>query len=53
LTAIGFLFLYARNRIPNGAAQSRWTRILPLASAAFITLVGVALCVGAVTGSAI
>ena len=53
LTAIGFLFLFARNRLPGGAGTSRWTRVVPLASAAFITLIGVALCLGAVTGVAI
>jgi len=53
LTAIGFLFLYARNRMPGSVGASRWTRVVPLASAAFITLIGVALCLGAATGTAI
>jgi ABC-type nickel/cobalt efflux system permease component RcnA len=51
LTAIGFVFLYARNRIPSGASAPRWTRIVPLASAAAITLVGVLLCYGALSGT--
>jgi len=51
LTAIGFVFLYARNRLPSGATAPRWTRIVPLASAAAITLIGALLCYGALTGT--
>lgn len=50
LTAIGFLFLYARNRIPGGPRTSRFVRVLPLGSAAVIALVGLLLCYGALTG---
>ena len=47
LTAVGLVFLYARSRIrPFGAAR-RWTELLPVMSASFITVVGLALCVGA------
>ena len=53
LSAIGFAFLYARNRLPQGTQSARWVRVVPLASAAVIVLVGLALCFGAVTGTAI
>ena len=53
LSAIGFAFLYARSRLPQSAQSSRWVRVVPLASAAVIVLVGLALCFGAVTGTAI
>lgn len=47
LTVIGLAFLYARNklRMPRGA--TRWTQLLPVLSAAVITVVGAVLCVGA------
>lgn len=51
LTAIGLVFLYARNRIPTGARAPRWTRVVPVASAAAITLLGVLLCYGALNGT--
>jgi ABC-type nickel/cobalt efflux system permease component RcnA len=47
LTAVGLAFLYARNRFGNRTAAARWPRLLPLASAAIITLAGVALCLAA------
>ena len=50
LTAIGLAFLYARDRLPSGAGASRWTRIIPLASAAAIVLIGALLCHAALTG---
>lgn len=50
LMAIGFVFLYARNRLPSGARAPRWTRLLPFASATLIAGVGVVLCYSAVTG---
>jgi len=53
LTAIGLLFLYARNRLPTGARAPRWTRIVPLASAAAIVLIGALLCHAALTGGPI
>ena len=53
LTAIGFLFLYARNRIPAGAHAARWTRVVPVMSAAAITAIGVLLCYGALSGTQI
>jgi len=46
LTVVGLAFLYARNRFKR-TATARWPQLLPLASAAIITLVGVALCVAA------
>jgi len=47
LTVVGLAFLYARNRFSNRNAAARWPQLLPLASAAIITLVGVGLCVSA------
>jgi ABC-type nickel/cobalt efflux system permease component RcnA len=48
LTLVGLTFLYARNRFRRPAAASRWPQLLPVASAAAITLVGAVLSVGAV-----
>jgi ABC-type nickel/cobalt efflux system permease component RcnA len=48
LTAVGFAFLYARNRFGAAAVSGRWAQWLPLASAVMITLVGVALSIAAV-----
>jgi len=48
LTAVGLTFLYARNRFRRPAASSRWPQLLPVASAAAITLIGAVLSVGAV-----
>ena len=50
LTLIGVLFLYARRLLPEVDGRGRWTRQLPIASAAVITLVGVAMCYGALAG---
>jgi ABC-type nickel/cobalt efflux system permease component RcnA len=47
LTVVGLAFLYARNRFSNRSGAARWPQVLPLASAAIITLVGVSLCVAA------
>jgi nickel/cobalt exporter len=47
LTAVGLVFLYARSRIRPFGAAKRWTELLPIMSASFITVVGLALCVGA------
>ncbi|HET7097951.1 MAG TPA: sulfite exporter TauE/SafE family protein [Casimicrobiaceae bacterium] len=47
LTAVGFVFLYARNRIGALRAGTRWQRWVPVASAGVITVVGVAMCYGA------
>jgi nickel/cobalt exporter len=48
LTAVGLAFLYARNRFGSRTAAARWPQLLPLASAAIITLLGLALCLAAV-----
>jgi len=53
LTAVGLVFLYARNRMPSGARTARWTRIVPLASACAIAIVGALLCYAALTGGPI
>jgi ABC-type nickel/cobalt efflux system permease component RcnA len=47
LTAVGFAFLCARNRIGAIRSGARWQRWMPVASAAVITVVGVAMCYGA------
>jgi ABC-type nickel/cobalt efflux system permease component RcnA len=47
LTVVGLAFLYARNRFPRPAGSSRWPQLLPVASAAAITLIGAVLSAGA------
>jgi nickel/cobalt exporter len=47
LTLVGLAFLYARNRLPNADSSARWPALLPVASAAAMTVVGVVLCFGA------
>jgi nickel/cobalt transporter (NicO) family protein len=48
LTAVGLAFLWARNRLPRARLGSRWPQVLPVVSAALITLLGLFLCLGAV-----
>jgi hypothetical protein len=48
LTLIGLMFLYARSRIRVSNASARWIQLLPVLSAAIITIVGGALCMGAI-----
>jgi nickel/cobalt exporter len=48
LTLIGLMFLYARSRIRVSNASARWVQLLPVLSAAIITIVGGALCMGAI-----
>ena len=47
LTAVGLVFLYARNRFSSPSSTARWPHLLPVLSAATIAIVGAALCVGA------
>jgi nickel/cobalt transporter (NicO) family protein len=47
LTLVGLAFLYARNRFRRPSAGNRWAHVLPVLSACTITVVGIALCVGA------
>jgi nickel/cobalt transporter (NicO) family protein len=47
LTVVGLLFLYARSRFRSSNSKARWPQLLPVLSAATITLVGIALCIGA------
>ena len=47
LTAVGLIFLYARNRLRKPSSAARWPHVLPVVSAATITVLGVALCFGA------
>jgi nickel/cobalt exporter len=45
LMLVGLAFIYARNRLSRQVARrSRWTLLLPVMSAAAITVVGIALC---------
>jgi ABC-type nickel/cobalt efflux system permease component RcnA len=48
LTGVGLAFLYARNRFRRPRAGSRWPVLLPVASAATMTLIGIGLCIEAV-----
>jgi ABC-type nickel/cobalt efflux system permease component RcnA len=47
LTLVGVAFLYARNRFRSPGAGGRWAPLLPALSAGTITMVGIALCIGA------
>lgn len=48
LTLVGLAFLFARNRFSGTSPSSaRWTHMLPVLSAGTITVLGAALCVGA------
>ena len=49
LTLIGLAFLHARNRFRRPSVDARWPSLLPVLSAATITVLGVALCFGAVS----
>jgi ABC-type nickel/cobalt efflux system permease component RcnA len=51
LTAIGLVFLYARDRLGARRIDPRWRRWLPVASAAVIAIVGVAMCYGAIVSA--
>jgi ABC-type nickel/cobalt efflux system permease component RcnA len=47
LTTVGLAFLYARNRFAPAEKGRRWGVWLPVLSAGTITVLGIALCVGA------
>jgi nickel/cobalt transporter (NicO) family protein len=47
LTLVGLVFLHARNRLRPSSGGGRWMHLLPVLSAVMITIVGVALCFGA------
>ena len=49
LTAFGVAFLFARNRLGLMRGDSTWPRVLPVLSAAVITIVGMTLCFAALT----
>ena len=51
LSAVGLAFLYARQRLHRGVDAPAWTRTLPVASAAAITLLGSLLCYQALANS--
>ena len=48
LTLVGLAFLYARNRFRGRPSGSRWPKLLPIASAAMMLLLGAGLCVTAI-----
>jgi nickel/cobalt exporter len=48
LTAVGLVFLYARNRFHKPRQDARWPQLLPILSAGVITVLGIGLCVAAV-----
>ena len=52
LTLVGLAFLYARKLFPRLDGNGRWARLLPIVSAALITVVGLVICYGAIVGSA-
>ena len=52
LTLVGLAFLYARKLFPRLGGEGRWARVLPIVSAALITVVGLVICYGAIIGSA-
>jgi ABC-type nickel/cobalt efflux system permease component RcnA len=47
LTMVGLAFLYARNRFAPAGKGRRWAAWMPVLSAGTITVLGIALCVGA------
>ncbi len=51
LIAVGFAFLYARNRLSQRVRGGRWSQVLPVVSAGAITIIGALLCYGALTGA--
>jgi ABC-type nickel/cobalt efflux system permease component RcnA len=47
LTGVGLAFVYARSRLPRPTASARWPLVLPVVSAAAVTVLGFVLCFGA------
>jgi nickel/cobalt transporter (NicO) family protein len=47
LTLVGLAFLYARHRFAKPSSGTRWPHLLPALSALTITVLGIALCFGA------
>lgn len=47
LTGVGLAFLYARSRLPRPSAGARWPLVVPVVSAAAVTVLGFVLCFGA------
>ena len=47
LVGVGLVFLYARDRVYRPRPGASWPKLVPLASAAAITLVGAVLCYAA------
>jgi ABC-type nickel/cobalt efflux system permease component RcnA len=47
LTVVGLTFLYARNRFSRPQEGHQWAEWMPVLSAGTITVLGVALCIGA------
>jgi nickel/cobalt transporter (NicO) family protein len=46
LTLVGLAFLYARHRFTRSGSGARWVQLMPVLSAATITVLGAALCFG-------
>ena len=53
LVCIGLAFLRMRDRIPRLKHGARWSRLLPVLSAAAITILGALLCYGALSNASI
>ncbi|MEP6634702.1 MAG: sulfite exporter TauE/SafE family protein, partial [Luteimonas sp.] len=51
LTLVGLAFLYARNLFPRIESNGPWSRALPIVSAGVVTLVGLAICYGAIVSN--
>lgn len=51
LTCVGLAFLYARKLFPQANGEGLWAKLLPIGSAAVITLIGLLLCYSAVISS--
>ena len=51
LTGVGFVFLYARDKLGATRVNPRWRRWLPVVSAGVIIAVGVAMCYGAIVST--
>lgn len=53
LIAVGMAFLFARNRFASRLGSSPWTPLIPVLSAAAITVLGAFLCIGTFTAGPI
>ena len=51
LTAVGLVFLYARDKLGATRVNPRWQRWLPVGSACVIIAIGGAMCYGAIAST--